>query len=83
MKTEERNKEIENKEEKAESNSEGDSVKTTERKQWAGELKTGESSSEDIVIQDENKGEGEITRDEELRRVPGGKGETGTGQGKD
>ena len=58
-------------------------MKTTERNQEVGNLKTGESNSEDVIIQDKEEGERDIKRDDESCRVPVGRGETGTGQDKD
>ena len=37
-------------------------------------LKTGESNSDDVIIQDKEEGEGEIKRDDDLCRVPVGRG---------
>ena len=40
-----------------------------------GNLKTGESNSEDVIIQDKEEGEGEIKRDDESCRATVGRGE--------
>ena len=44
-----------------------------------GNLKTGESNSEDVIIQDKEEGEGEIKRNDESCRATAERGETGTG----
>ena len=55
-------------------NVKNESVKIIERKLDVGNLKMERRNSEDIVIHDKDKGEGGITRDDELCKVPGGRG---------
>ena len=50
-------------------------MKTTERNQEVGNLKTGESNSEDVIIQDKEEGEGEIKRNDESCQATVKKGE--------